>query len=316
MSGITARRAATNARPCPVCAAQQASIVDAQRLSGPAASLTLFAGMHVVQCAECATKFTDSAPSPLELADFYTSYRGQGRASAEHAPLSVEDMLASTRAVSHLSLLSQHHPRFAAGGARLLEIGPGFGQTLLLARVYFDADVVAFEPDHEAAQFLVANHVANYASLFDEQTSSALGHSFDAVIASMVIEHVADPVGFLRLIRSVLLPGGVIVCEVPNYADELFSFRNSDDAHLFFPTPETLELAARMAGLTTLSCKACGPRWAGDPAAAAQNRRFSQLPRGSRARRFLRSLVPGPTIWVEDLLFRPHGNTVKAVFGV
>ena len=39
---------------------------------------------------------------------------------------------------------------------------------------------------------------------------------YDVVYAAHLIEHVADPIGFLRKIDSILKPGGVCVLETPN----------------------------------------------------------------------------------------------------
>lgn len=296
-----------------MCGCDRARTLGAPRVSTTDGGLGLFAKLTIVQCEGCGTKFTDEAPTSAELGDFYASYRGADGSSAERAPGDAGEIIRSGRALSHVSLISQH----ADGVERVLEIGPGFGQTLLLARAYLGADVYAFEPDGDAAAFLDENGIPNEPAMFDEANGARFGADFDAVIASMVVEHSADPVTFLAAMREVLRPGGVLLVEVPNYADALFEFRYADNAHLFFPAPDTLRLAAERAGYETVICKASGPRWGGDPGQARDEAALAAIPKGRfgpRLRRKARERLGEPPFWVEDLVFREEGNTVKGVF--
>jgi SAM-dependent methyltransferase len=300
-------------RPCPVCGAEQATPLDGQRVSTTDGSLELFARLTIVQCGNCGTKFSDRSPSADELAGFYARYRGDDQSSGEERPGDADEIVGSSRAISHVSLLSQYAGRLE----KVLEIGPGFGHTLMLARAYLGAEVYAFEPDRDAAEFLEGNGIPNERAMFDATTSTRFGSDFDAVIASMVVEHAAEPVAFLAEMSAALRPGGYLLVEVPNYADSLFDYRYADNAHLFFPAPDTLRLAAERAGYEALVCKAAGPRWAGDPGGARQEEALAAIPGGStgrRVRRKLRTRLGAPPFWVEDLLFREDGNTVKAVF--
>lgn len=76
--------------------------------------------------------------------------------------------------------------------------------------------------------------------------------SFDVVAMHHVLEHVEDPVGFLRSVREVLRQGGIVHIAVPNVAcwEAQFSGWNCYvPYHLTYFDRETLARAVREAGL-------------------------------------------------------------------
>ncbi len=94
--------------------------------------------------------------------------------------------------------------------------------------------------------------------------------SFDAIIATEIIEHVAHPDQFLRDIAQLLKPGGYIMLSTPNgkwlmnklprFSDfanpEIFEssqFKPDADGHIFLLHPDELETLASKAGLKIVS---------------------------------------------------------------
>lgn len=81
----------------------------------------------------------------------------------------------------------------------------------------------------------------------------------DVVTLFHVLEHVADPVAFARRLRSLVRPGGVFICEVPN-VDELLLETCSDyrqfywiRAHLSYFSKPILERVLTEAGFSDVS---------------------------------------------------------------
>ncbi|MEN6355770.1 MAG: class I SAM-dependent methyltransferase [Armatimonadota bacterium] len=77
--------------------------------------------------------------------------------------------------------------------------------------------------------------------------------SFDVITSFQVFEHLVDPVRELRIINSLLKPGGIVVIEVPNlsvFAAKLFRgyHRHFVKDHLNFFNRRTLEKALEDSG--------------------------------------------------------------------
>jgi SAM-dependent methyltransferase len=96
---------------------------------------------------------------------------------------------------------------------RFLDVGCNYGFALDVARHEFGWDVTGIEPSHAASRGSAELGVAILPVYLTEETPG-LG-TFDLVLASEVVEHVPDPVPFLRAIRSVLSPDGVVLLTTP-----------------------------------------------------------------------------------------------------
>jgi SAM-dependent methyltransferase len=98
-------------------------------------------------------------------------------------------------------------------GGRAIEVGPGSGVYLPLMVELFD-EVTAI--DVEDAFLARAREVDGVRAVRDDVTRSSLpAGSFDVVLCSEVIEHVADPRPALRGLRRLLAPGGTLVLSTP-----------------------------------------------------------------------------------------------------
>jgi SAM-dependent methyltransferase len=80
---------------------------------------------------------------------------------------------------------------------------------------------------------------------------------FDFIVMIFVLEHIADPVGLLKYLKSFLKPNGRLVILVPNVQDALVQFYSIPPfarfyycvEHLFYYSPKTIADVFDMAGL-------------------------------------------------------------------
>lgn len=90
-------------------------------------------------------------------------------------------------------------------------------------------------------------------------------YRFDVIRSDNVVEHLSDPVAYLRALVKLLKPGGSIRVFVPN-GKSLSTFILGRYSHVYwlpfhlnFFTPKTLRIAMRLAGLTNTECKVFSP---------------------------------------------------------
>lgn len=99
-------------------------------------------------------------------------------------------------------------------GATVLDVGCGAGQlTYLLSRLGVDAvaaDITADVPAFVSALRKESAAPPEYVNLEDADWGEALGGEFDAVCLYGVLEHVPDFGEFLRRVRTVLKPDGLL----------------------------------------------------------------------------------------------------------
>lgn len=148
------------------------------------------------------------------------------------------------------SLVSGH----AGSGRRFLDVGCGYGQTLQLAA----ADgyhAVGVEMPGEAAQRAAAQGLEVYPGDLSRGWFLPAKHDqFDLMLLSHVVEHLREPEALLGELRAHLAPGGLLVAEVPNFADHMldrsYAYRAFfwQRGHLAYYTPDTLARVMRLAG--------------------------------------------------------------------
>ncbi len=91
------------------------------------------------------------------------------------------------------------------------------------------------------------------------ESGTYLRQSFDAIVATHLIEHVCDPLDFLRICAGLLRPGGVMIGELPNldsWDAKLFGRHWGglhQPRHLFFWDPRSFEAFVRRAGFAEVS---------------------------------------------------------------
>jgi len=116
-------------------------------------------------------------------------------------------------------------------------------------------EVAGIEVDPKAAH-IASSKFGIHVHVGDIATAPFNAKSFDVVTMSHVIEHVPEPVGFLREARRLLKPGGKIVIVTPNLQSlgaRLFAadwYYLDPPRHFVLFTPRSLRLCLSKAGFS------------------------------------------------------------------
>ena len=155
-------------------------------------------------------------------------------------------------------------------GLRILDIGCG-GGLLAEPMARLGANVVG--ADAAAGNIPVARvHAAQSGLDIDYRVATAeelalAGERFDVVLNMEVIEHVADPAGFLTACHDLLRPGGLMICSTLNRSSRSFALAIIGAEHVMrwlprgthdwskFVTPDELSALIDTAGLDPVDRK-------------------------------------------------------------
>jgi ubiquinone/menaquinone biosynthesis C-methylase UbiE len=233
----------TAPRPCPLCAAVEASVElrpDKYNLTG--------AQYLVVRCQACDFLYTRPLPTVEELQALYSSeFYGENK----KASLLSWDSL---RLLLHQSVL-RHRRKALLNRApgRVLDVGCGDGDFVahLKPRGW---EVHGVEFSDAGCRLARSKGVQTYqGELADAKFPD--GH-FDVVTIWHVMEHLPDPLAEVREVNRILRDDGLLVIEVPNIASPTFKICRERwwlldiPRHLQHYTPASLEKLVQRAGFT------------------------------------------------------------------
>lgn len=235
-----------------------------------------FDGLEIVRCRGCGLVITRPEPTGEELA---RRYEEEYRRVMGEAPTPQYLAFMDRRGKAQRDFVLDH-AAIEIGRARVLDIGCSAG-SFLRAMGELTPHLTGYEPDAAmAAQ--ASRRLPPSASivngLFEPATISE--GAFDLVAMSHVLEHVPEPVAFLRHLADAAPAGGHLFVEVPYETSwsvaEIIRARFRGKLHLAFFAPKTLRAAIEAAGWRVLVLKMFGPR----------RDRFSLVPYHHRALRF------------------------------
>ncbi|MEO6788020.1 MAG: glycosyltransferase [Chthoniobacteraceae bacterium] len=165
---------------------------------------------RVMRCADCAVMFLNPQPSDADLAKIYTECYFLGHESEEGRRNTSEMKCATAR--QYLAELARYA---GTPSGRLIEVGCGEGDFLSEAETAgYDVTGVEYAA---AACATAGRRLQRGRVLQGELADAKLPDShFDVCVLNDVIEHVRDPLAFLREIRRVLRPGGALFIATPD----------------------------------------------------------------------------------------------------
>jgi len=146
------------------------------------------------------------------------------------------------RAVRHLGLLGG----LLRPGVRYLEVGCGEG-ALLAGAAARGAHATGIELSEADCALARTQSDANVICAAFEEV--AFGEPFDVIACSHALEHARDPLAWLRRMRELLKPEGVLFVAVPNVMRPHGSIKRAfQRQHLYYFSPSTLPLALATTG--------------------------------------------------------------------
>ena len=238
--------------PCLACGADAAGLGPRSRLAGRPVPPRF--DRTVCFCQECGLFFISPMYSADDLDVLYGSGYQAGRpfaATEDPARFAREnERFLATRAASLVNV----EPRLGAGaGRRALDIG-SYSGLMLLALGRLGYEVTGIEPSPEALAFsrrvvaAAGGRATVRDGLFEEVEVEG---PFHLVYGAHVIEHVVDPLRFLRKAARSLADEGLIVLETPLFEQFGLDYatRFADEHHTLFFTVRGLASVATHAGL-------------------------------------------------------------------
>lgn len=199
-------------------------------------------------CTNCGLVYQSPRMTEEELNEFYKAgYRKmyQGGEGPSQEDLNTQKARAKSLnnfAQKHINQISRH-----------LDIGASAGMLLLSFQNAFNNHSVGIEPGKAYREYAQSQGLKVYSSI-DELNRNEEAN-FDLISMSHVLEHIPDPVEYLRSLREeVLTSDGWLLIEVPNlYAHDSFEI-----AHLLSFSPHTLKQTLERSGFSVVEMKKHG----------------------------------------------------------
>ena len=262
-------------------------------------------------CTRCDAFFVSPAPGPRQLAHFYRTYFSAHRRKEltlhRSDPLLVREMHAAEPS-------RDAKARVLAGlvnlrAARVLDVGFGMGQMLLLLRKA-GAEIHGIDLDPDAVEFvrdILHLDAVRRADIADLPITT----KFNLITLHDLVEHPLHPIDLLRRARSLLTPGGILSVWTPNasYAasDEVPILFRVDLEHMQYLSARTCNVLADRLDLDIIHLEHSGHpdlakiTWLSGQSSPSRRARdvfrrvFGSLPGAAALNAFRRRLTPQPT---------------------
>jgi SAM-dependent methyltransferase len=233
-------RAAPDVNNCMLCNSRANEILHRGVRYGPT--------LQVRRCKRCGLVFLWPRPNREDLDEYYLgAYRGdydetpveeRHRGDLDEARVRVRRLLPLLRPES-----------------KLFEVGCGSG-AFLDAVIPYVGEVAGVEPDMPSRDWIVKVLRVSVGERVDAFRKGK--EAFDFVVLFHVLEHITDPIDFLRGLKHLLKPTGKLIIEVPNVDDALVSVYETrayvrfyyQKAHLYYFSPDTLAQVIEKAGFS------------------------------------------------------------------
>ena len=227
---------------CPICRGERREF-----------PFQLSRGYRVARCLDCGVSYLYPRLAEQAMQSVYRepSYFEGGESG--YADTTYVEQEASLRAT--FKCLLRNLAKRGATGGDLLEVGCGYGYLLDEARSFFQRRVgTEFSP--QAADLARETGAEVFVGGVEQLPSAA---RFDCLVATQVIEHVYDPISFVRRLVRHVKPGGHVVLATPDIGGALRkmmgrrwpSFKVPE--HVVYFDFDSLESLMRQGGIEKIS---------------------------------------------------------------
>lgn len=200
----------------------------------------------IVKCRRCGLVYVSPRFKPENIIKAYTETLDHGYSTQMEGRNKTFE--------NGVILLNKYYPQ----KGKLLDVGCANGGFLKMADKH-GWDTYGVEPSRELAVLGKRNGLKIYQGTLDEQKFTK--NKFDVITYWDVLEHVADPMRELKLVYSLLKPGGILLVNFPDIGSlparlsgKYWWFLLS--VHLFYFSKESLVAALSRCRLKTLYCRA------------------------------------------------------------
>jgi len=145
---------------------------------------------------------------------------------------------------------------FLKDTGRHMDIGGGLGVFCYGFQQYFENwNSICVEPT-DGADVIAGKHgVKSYNTYLSDESVGLVGGDFDLITANHVVEHVDDPIVFLKMLKGFISKTGLICIEMPSALDINFLDKTHDrfmSQHEVIHDNKSVEFIAKESGLRVL----------------------------------------------------------------
>lgn len=221
-------------------------------------------GRHIVRCRHDGLMMVNPQPTKLELDRIYNNQYFSSSKKRTESSVGYYDYLAEKPLLTPYFKRKVSLLKTFLLGKRVLEIGSSYGFFLEEANRQ-GLDILGIDISRKPVAYAKKQGLQTRTTdLFQAKFRS---NSFDGVVAFHLIEHISNPLRFMKEVNRIVKPKGVVLLATPTYGGYLerlmgprwFSYRHRE--HLYFFSKKTIRTLLTKADFTDIRVLPDETRW-------------------------------------------------------